>query len=142
MSIRDTVRVANALDAVQARELGLNIDDIRRESRSDLAVSTMIQRLSNSPTPTQGHERSYQDDFAGQVYNGTNNEFTLTHEVLGQNIHVNWTQQAIGTTVPLRRTTNPAPAGNEFWFDGFFTIRVGVPPQSLDGLWATYITKL
>jgi hypothetical protein len=140
MSIRDTVRIANALDAVQARQLGLNIDDIRRESRSDLAVSTMIQRLANSPTPTQGHERIYQDDFAGQVFNGTNFDFTLTQKVFGQNILLNRIEQATGTATPLRRTTNPAPAGDEFFFDGFFTVRVGVAPGVFDGLIATYLT--
>jgi hypothetical protein len=142
MSIRDTVREANAVLAKQAAQLGLNIDDIRRESRSDQAVASMIVRLSNSPTPTQGHERIYQDDFAGQTFNGTNSDFTITRDVLGQNILLNRVEQATGTLMPLRRTSNPAPGGDEFWFDGFFTVRVGTPPQSLDALLATYVTVL
>ena len=142
MSIRDDVRVANGVLSVQAAQLGKNIDDLRKESRSDLAVAAQIQRLYNTAFPTLGSQRIYQDDFAAQVFNGTNTDFTLTKEVVGQNIKVNWVQQAIGTAVPLLRTTNPAPAGNEFWFDGFFTIRVGVAPQALDGLLATYDTPL
>lgn len=139
---RDQIREKQAEQASEVRKLGINVDDIRKESRGLQATGAMLSRLANESTPTQGHERIYEDDFTGQTFNGTNTEFTLTRRVLGQNILLGRVEQSTGTRLPLRRTTNPAPGGDEFWFDNFFTVRVGTPPQSLDALTATYITAL
>lgn len=142
MTIRDSVRAKAATDAARDRELGLNIDDVRRESRSTASVAAMTTRLRNEPTQTPGHERIYAADFAGQVFNGTNTAFTLPKKVLGQNILVWRVEQSSGTLIPQERTTNPAPSAEQFWFDNFFTIRVGTAPQTLDGLLAVFISSL
>lgn len=139
---RDAVRARQALGAALARKQGLNVDDIRKESRGSQATGTMIARLACDPTPTQGHERIAADDFVGQTFDGTNSEFTLSRSVLGQNIIMWRVDQASGSLQRLARTSNPAPSGNEFWFDGMFTVRVGTPPQLLDGLLAVVVTAL
>lgn len=141
-SYRDQVRTKQAQQASRARQQGINVDDVRKESRGLQATGAMVSRLVNESTPTQGHERIYADDFVGQTFNGTNNEFTVSRRVLGQNILMWRVDQASGTLIPLVRTTNPAPAGEQFFFDGFFTVRVGVNPQVLDGLLASYVTSL
>lgn len=139
---RDAVRTKQAESAAKARALGINVDDVRKESRGLQATGAMVTRLVNESTPTQGHERIYSDDFVGQTFNGTNSEFTISRTVLGQNILMWRVDQASGSLQRLARTSNPAPGGNEFWFDGFFTVRVGTAPQLLDGLLAVYITAL
>lgn len=141
-SYRDQVRTKQAETANEARKLGINVDDIRKESRGLQSTGAMITRLANESTPTAGHERIYADDFAGQTFDGTNSEFTITRSVLGQNILLWRVDQATGTLIPLNRTSNPAPSGQQFWFDGFFTVRVGTAPGSLDGLLAVYVAAL
>lgn len=139
---RDSVRTRQAESANKAGELGKNVDDVRRESRSTQATGAMLMRLVNESTPTQGHERLADDDFVGQTFDGTNVEFTISRKVLGQNIRCWRVDQASGSLQRLARTSNPAPATNQFWFDGLFTIRVGQAPLLLDGLLAVYATAL
>lgn len=141
-SYRDQVRQKQAESAGKATQQGVNVDDIRKESRGLQATGAMITRLVNESTPTQGHERIYADDFVGQTFNGTNFEFTLSRRVLGQNILMWRVEQSTGTLISLVRTSNPAPAGEQFWFDGFTMVRTGVAPQVLDGLLASYVTQL
>lgn len=142
MTIRDEILAQNAEVSAVALQQGINIDDLRKESRGNQALMAMLQRLYNGSTPTPGTERITQDDFAGQTFNGTNTDYTISRSVFGQNIMLNRVEQSTGTLLPLRRTTNPAPGGDEFFFDGFFTVRVGTPPGSFDALLATYITAL
>jgi len=142
VSYKDAIRTNQAQTASRARGHGINVDDIRKESRGVQATGVMITRMMNEPTPTVGHQRIREDDFVGQTFDGTNNEFTVSQRVLGENIKLGWVRQVDGTRFPLTRTSNPAPSGLQFWFDGFFTIRVGTPPASLDSLTATYDTSL
>lgn len=137
---RDAIRTSEAAFANVASGLGIDLSDMRLDSRKALATGAVITRLANAPTPTPGAGRLANDDFAGQVYNGTNNEFTISQSVAGQNIGVDWIEQSTGTLWPLTKTTNPAPSALQFWFDGEFTIRVGTPPGALDGLKAWYLT--
>jgi len=139
---RETVRDRHAARDAEVKKQGVNIDDIRKESRGSGAVAAMLSRALCDSTPTAGHERQYSDDFAGQVFNGTNSEYSLSRRVLGQNILVWHIKQSTGTAVPLPRGSNPAPSGSSFYFDGYFTIRVGTAPAALDGLIAAYITGL
>lgn len=141
-SYRDQIRAKQAETAAEVRKQGINVDDIRRESRGLQATGAMLARLANESTPTAGHERIYGVDFLGQVFNGTNQDFTLPISVLGQNILVWHIQQSTGTVVPLAKTTNPAPSGGQFFFDGYITVRVGTPPQAADGLLCAIITPL
>lgn len=142
MSYRDTVRAQHATRDAQVRTLGINIEDVRKESRSNQGTASMTTRLMNEPTPTQGHERHGYDDFAGQAFDGTNQDYTLSHRVLGQNINVWLIVQASGSLIRLTKTTNPAPSTNQFFFDGLFTVRVNPAPQALDGLLAAYVRAL
>lgn len=142
MTIRDEILAQNAEVGVIAKNYGININDIRKETRGSQSVMAQVIRQVNETSPTLGHERIYQDDFAGQTFNGTNTDFTISQRVLGQNILLNRVEQSTGTLMPLRRTTNPAPGGDEFWFDGLFTVRVGTAPGSFDALLATYVTVL
>lgn len=135
---RQTVRAKAAESAAAARKQGINVDDVRKESRGLQATGAMVTRLVNESTPTQGHYRHVMDLFVGQTFNGTNNEFTLSRRVLGQNIDMVRVEQSTGTVIPLVKTTNPAPSGEQFWFDDNFTVRVGVAPQAADGLIAGY----
>lgn len=139
---RDAVREKMAESNVLAKKQGINVNDIRKESRGATAVTAMVSRFVNDSSPTEGHERIYAVDFAGQTFNGTNQDFTLPRRVLGQNILVWHIQQSTGTAVPLTRTTNPAPGGTEYFFDNVFTVRVGTAPQALDGLICAIITEL
>ena len=139
---RDTVRSTKATRDAAIRQRGINIEDIRKESRTTQAVGGMLTRALNESSPTQGHERLYDDDFVGQVFDGTNADYTLTRRVLGQNVKLLHVVQASGSALRLTKTTNPAPSAGQFWFDGFFTVRVGTAPAALDGLVATYITAL
>lgn len=139
---RDAVRSKQAESSATAKRLGKNVDDVRRESRGSQATGAMITRLANDPTPTQGHERQVADDFVGQVFDGTNTDFTISRRVLGQNIHMHRVDQASGSLIRLDKTTNPAPSANQFWFDDLFTVRVGTPPQPLDALLASYTAAL
>jgi len=142
VSYKDFIRTKQAQTASAVRKVGVNVDDIRRESRGTQATGAMLTRMVNQSTPTAGHERIHEDDFVGQTFDGTNSEFTITRRVLGENILLGWVQQATGTRVPLARTSNPAPSGAQFWFDGLFTVRVGTPPAAFDSLTATYVTSL
>lgn len=142
MSYRDGIRARQAVTNSQVRNQGHNVEDIRKESRSSQAQGTMLVRAMNESFPTEGHERLYSDDFATGTFDGTNQEFTLTRRVLGQNIRVWHVLQSVGTLQPLTRTSNPAPSAGQFWFDGIFTVRVGTPPSALDGLLAAYVTAL
>jgi len=139
---RDAVRTKQAESAAASKKQGGNVDDVRRESRGSQATGAMLIRNVNDSTPTQGHERLATDDFVGQVFDGTNTEFTISRSVLGQNIALVRIDQASGSLIRLDKTTNPAPSANQFWFDGFFTVRVGTPPQPLDGILAYYVTAL
>jgi hypothetical protein len=139
---RNTTRTNRAIASARAREIGINVDDVRRESRSTIATDAMITRMANESTPTQGHERLSFDDFAGQTFDGTNTSFTISKLVLGENIQLWRIDQASGSLIRLAKTSNPAPSGNQFWFDGFFTVRVGTAPQLLDGLLAAYVSVL
>ena len=141
-SYRDRIRAKQAETAAEVRKQGINVDDIRRESRGLQATGAMLARLANESTPTAGHERIYGIDFLGQVFNGTNQDFTISRRVLGKNILVWRVDQASGSLIALAKTTNPAPSGEQFWFDDIFTVRVGTPPQSLDGLLAVYVAPL
>lgn len=142
MSYRDGIRARQAVTNSQVRNQGHNVEDIRKESRSSQAQGTMLVRAMNESFPTEGHERLGNDDFAGGTFDGTNQDFTITRRVLGFNIGVDHFVQASGTLVPLVRTTNPAPSAGQFYFDGFFTVRVGTPPSALDALKAWYVTAL
>lgn len=142
MAYRDTVRTKKATRDAAVRKIGVNVDDIRKESRGASSVGAMLSRQLNEATPTAGHERIYDDDFVGQVFDGTNNEYAISRRVLGENIIVKHVVQASGSGVRLEKTSNPAPSAGQFWFDGLFTIRVGTAPAALDGLWAAYITAL
>lgn len=142
MTLRDDTRDAIAALAALAADNGLNIEDLRKESRSELSLAHMLQARINSPVPTIGRERLRIDDFAGQVYNGTNSDFTISQEVLGENINVVWFDFSAPLIMWLPRTTNPAPSGFSFYFDGLFTVRVGTAPDALDGLGAAYIARL
>lgn len=142
MTIRDDIRAELAATAADAKQQGINIEDIRKETRGTQSVAAQITRAVNEPTPTQGHERLGWDDFAGQTFDGTNFTFTLSKRVLGQNL-MGWRiDQATGTAIPLVKTSNPAPSGQQFWFDDVFTVRVGTAPGSLDGLIFAYVTTL
>ena len=141
MTYRDDTILKQAQIAQAAKKRGINIDDLRKESRSEQGVNAQIVRAINSTTPTAGHERLGADDFAGQVFNGTNDSYTLSRKVLGQNILVWHIVQATGTATPLARGSNPAPSGSSFYFDGAFTVRVGTAPAALDGLIAAYMTS-
>lgn len=142
MSYRNDVRADLATRSAAVKQRGINIEDIRRESRSTGATDAMTLRLLNEATPTPGHERHGYDDFAGQAFDGTNQDYTLSHQVLGQNINVWLIVQASGSLIRLTRTTNPAPSTNQFFFDGLFTVRVNPAPQALDGLLAAYVRAL
>lgn len=142
MSYRDGIRARQAVKNQQVRNLGVNVEDIRKESRSTQAVGTMLSRTINESFPTEGHERLYSDDFAGGTFDGTNQDFTLTRRVLGQNIRVWQVIQNVGTLQPLTRTSNPAPSAGQFYFDGLTLVRVGTPPAALDGLLAAFVTAL
>lgn len=139
---RDAVRTKSAESAARAKQQGKNVDDIRKESRGLQATGAMVTRLMNESTPTQSHERIAADDFVGQTFDGTNQDFTLSRSVLGQNILMWRVDQTTGTLVPLSRTSNPAPSGEQFWFDRAFTVRVGTAPSALDGLLAVVVTSL
>lgn len=142
MSYRDTVRTNQAARDFKVKQRGINIDDIRKESRSTKSTGAMTTRLMNTTTPTPGQERHGYDDFAGQAFDGTNTEYTLSHRVLGQNINVWRIEQSTGSLIRLTKTTNPAPSTNQFWFDNLFTVRVNPAPQMLDGLLAAYVRLL
>lgn len=142
MSYRDGIRTRQAVRDQEVRRLGVNIDDIRKETRSTQAVGAQLSRQINESSPTQGHERIYPIDFAGQTYDGTNQEFTVPRRVLGQNIILWHLQQSTGTAQPLVRTSNPAPSAGQFWFDNFFTVRVGTPPSALDGIFGGLVSAL
>lgn len=139
---RDFVRTGGAAGAARARLQGVIVDDIRKESRGVQATGAMVSRFVNESTPTTGRDRIVAVDFAGQTYDGTNTEFTLDRSVFGQNLVFWRIEQSTGTAIPLVRTTNPAPAGNQFWFDGAFTIRVGTAPQPADGLLGAIVSPL
>ena len=139
MTIRDDVLAKQAAVAQAASQQGINLDDLRKESRGEQGVLAQLTRALNSATPTAGHERIIGDDFAGQVFNGTNDLYTISQRVLGQNILVWRVEQSTGTLIPFARGSNPAPSGSSFYFDGLFTVRVGTAPLALDGLLAVYI---
>lgn len=141
-TIREKARTAKATRDVAVRGVGVNIDDIRKETRSAQSVGAQLTRQLNEAPQTVGHERLQTDDFVGQVFDGTNNEFTISRRVFGYNIALKHVVQATGSGFRLDRTSNPAPSAGQFWFDGLFTVRVGTPPAALDGLWADYITAL
>ena len=142
MSYRDTIRQQHATKDAAIRQLGINVDDIRKESRTRGAVQAMTTRLMNESTNTAGHERIAEDDFATGVFDGINQDYTLTRRVLGQNILCTHYVEVSGSKTRLTRTTNPAPSAGQFYFDGFFGVRVGTAPQPLDALAAQYITAL
>ena len=142
MTVRDDTRAAQATRDALAKGVGINLEDLRKETRNSIALGAQVAFLANSSTPTQGRARTTLDDFAGQVFNGTNDAYTLSQRVFGENIHVVRIIQATGTAQPLPRTSNPAPSGASFYFDGFFTVRVGEAPLTLDGLLAFYLTPL
>jgi len=142
VTIRDDVLAAKAARDATARDRGVNLEDLRKETRDSVALGAQTSLLLNSSTPTQGRDRSHLDDFAGQVFNGTNNAYTISRRVFGENIHVVRVTQSTGTAQELARTSNPAPSGASFYFDGFFTVRVGEPPQALDALLCFYQTPL
>jgi hypothetical protein len=142
MTVRDDTRAAQAAQNALAKQQGLNLEDLRKETRNSIALGAQITELTNSSTPTQGRARTKLEDFAGQVFNGTNDAYTLSQRVFGENIHVVHIVQATGTAQELARGSNPAPSGASFYFDGFFTVRVGVAPLTLDGLLAFYLTPL
>lgn len=142
MSYRDDVRTNCATRDARVRSRGKNIEDIRKESRSNKSTGAMTTRLMNETTPTLGHERHGFDDFVGQAFDGSNTDYTLSHRVLGQNINVWLIVQVSGSLIRLTRTTNPAPSTNQFFFDNLFTIRVNPAPQALDGLLAAYVRLL
>jgi hypothetical protein len=141
VTIRDDVREKQATLAARADVLGKNIGDVRRETCGTGGFAAQITRAINEPTPTAGHERLGWDDFAGQTFDGTNQDFTLSQRVLGQNIMGWHIIQATGTAQPLTKTTNPAPSAGQFYFDDRFTVRVGTPPSALDGLIFAYVTS-
>lgn len=142
MTIRDDTLAAKATRDAKAKERGVNLEDLRKETRNSIALGAQTSSLINSSTPTQGRYRTRLEDFAGQVFNGTNDAYTITQRVFGENIHVVRVTQATGTAQELARTSDPAPTGASFFFDGEFTVRVGAPPQALDGLLCFYSTPL
>lgn len=141
-SYRDAIRAKMAETAGLVREQGIDVSDIRFDSRGTQATGAMLSRIANNPIPTKGKSRIYGVDFLGQTFNGTNQDFTLPIGVLGENILVWHIEQSTGTVVPLAKTTNPAPSGGQFFYDGYFTVRVGTPPQAADGLLCAVITPL
>jgi hypothetical protein len=142
MTYRDEVMDKLAERSARANELGKNIDDLRKETRTTGGLLAQLTRGNNTPTPTAGHERLYAIDFATAVYNGTNVQFTVQREVLGENILLWHVVQASGSVTRLERTSNPAPSAGQFYFDGLFTVRVGTAPQALDALLGALIGTL
>jgi hypothetical protein len=142
VTYRDDIRQELATKAAAAKKLGINIDDIRKETRHTGGVNAQITRAVNEPTPTEGHERIFAEDFADGVFNGTNQQYTLTRRILGQNLLVWHVVQASGSILRLERTSNPAPSAGQFYFDGVFTIQVGTAPATLDSLVAAGVTTL
>jgi hypothetical protein len=142
VTYRDDVRQKQAELAAAAKDLGINVDDIRKETRHTGGVAAQIIRAVNEPTPTEGHERIFADDFADGVFNGTNQEYQLSRRILGQNLLVWHVVQASGSIQRLEKTSNPAPSAGQFFFDDLFTIRVGTAPATLDSLVAAGVTTL
>lgn len=140
MSIRDDVRAAHAERDGAAKSRGVNLEDLKKETRNSGALGAQIASAINSSVPTQGRGRTYVEDFAGAVFNGTNDSYTISRKVQGENIHVFLITQSTGTAQVLARTSNPAPSGASFYFDGFFTVRVGTAPLALDGLLCFYLS--
>lgn len=139
---RDAIRSNVAEVGGASQNLGKSVDDIRRESRGTQATSAQLIRSVNDSIPTLGNERIYEDDFADGVFDGTNQDYTISKRVLGRNILGTHYVQATGSKMRLTRTTNPAPSAGQFYFDDFFLVRVGTPPAALDALAFQYIAAL
>ena len=117
-------------------------ENIMLESVLALAETDLAQHVVTRPD-NEFRIQKFREAGIGVDVAAFNNSWPFpTRRVLGENIKLGWVVQATGTRTPLTKTSNPAPSGTQFWFDGYFMVRVGTAPASLDALTATYIAAL
>ena len=142
MTQRDDVRTARQTAFNRLKELGGNIDDERkRGARTQRDLATAAKTLINDQSPSTTREHIQIDDPVGGTFNSVNTTFSLTHPVVGQNVHVVHGVALTGITTHLiKGDANPPPAGH-FFFDinNPDQIIVGTPPAPSDALMAIYI---
>lgn len=113
-----------------------------REDHTQRSLATAAVRLINDQTPVLTRERQVEDDPPEGVMDGANTAFTLSDNVVGQEIRVHWGNTAGNTTISLKKSNANPPPADSFFFDTNQPnqIIVGSPPAAADALIATYLT--
>lgn len=141
---REQLRDFRARQYQRSADLGVRIEDLRREKRGLRTVGAMLNNQITDNAPLPGRERLVVDNPVDGSFDGINKEFTLTQPVdTGKNLVVGVVTQATGTVNFPTRTDHPAPGSGSYWFDGDKTIRIGDGDitSSLDRVFAVYIRR-
>jgi hypothetical protein len=143
-TLREKVRAARADVLRVAGELGINVDEERKQEGANIKTLTHdATKLINEPVPIVARSRQIIDNPVLGTFNGANTTFTLTFPVSGNEIQVIYGKASAITTTPLTRGASNPPPTNSFYFDGTVnkqTIIVNPAPQVADALMAIYST--
>lgn len=143
-TFREKLRDYRARVFQNAAAQGVQVQDIRREDRTEQTVGKQITDLVNTTTPVPFRGRLMLDNPVLGTFDGINLEFTLSEQPRGADtLIVGVITQSTGTVNFPTRGTHPAPGGGSFFFDGNITIRIGAGDiaSALDRVFAVYLRK-
>lgn len=138
---KDTVRTQEARIAARCRELGITLDEERRQYGDNTrGLNQAAKSLINNATPRASEELLVIVAPPEGVFDGANTTFTLPGAPAGQNIGVTFHDDSARTCRPLRKTNQNPPPADGFYFsiDNPTEIIVGTPPAAEDMLVVTY----
>lgn len=139
-NFRDEIRANRAATFTTARERGVNIDDLRKETRRPVAMMESVQTLINDGVqrPTR-HQTVFDVPLLG-TYDGVNMQFELSSDAASElNTEIGFVRQSDGTFTRLTHTGAAAPSVGSVRIQLPRTIIVGEAPGVMDLLVGFYI---
>jgi hypothetical protein len=137
---RDDIRANRAKTFTKVRERGVNIDDLRKEVRTPVAMMTAVQALVNDGVqrPTR-HQTMFDVPLLG-TYDGVNAQFELSMDAASElNVEIGFVKQSTGTFTRLTHTGAGAPSVGSVRIQLPRTIIVGEAPAANDILVGFYV---